>query len=49
MPNADPADFEQEIKRIGLYRNKARNIQACCRKLVDRHGGKVPRFHGGAD
>jgi endonuclease III len=34
--------LEQEIRRIGLYRNKARNIQACCRKLVERHGGKVP-------
>src|SRR4051794_12163421 len=31
--NAEPAAFEQEIKRIGLYRNKARNIQACCRRL----------------
>lgn len=39
---ADPAALEQEIKRIGLYRNKARNIQACCRKLVERHGGIVP-------
>src|SRR5882724_11645809 len=40
--NSDPAALEQEIKRIGLYRNKARNIQACCRKLVERHGGEVP-------
>lgn len=40
--NADPAELEQEIKRIGLYRNKAKNIQAACRKLVERHGGKVP-------
>jgi endonuclease-3 len=40
---ADPAAFEQEIKRIGLYRNKAKNIQTCCRKLVELHGGKVPR------
>ena len=40
--NAEPAAFEQEIKRIGLYRNKAKNIQSCCRKLTERHGGKVP-------
>src|SRR5882724_386036 len=40
--NSDPAALEQEIKRIGLYRNKARNIQAACRKLVELHGGKVP-------
>ena len=39
---AEPAAFEQEIKRIGLYRNKAKNIQSCCRKLIERHGGKVP-------
>ena len=40
--NADPAELEREIKRIGLYRNKAKNIQAACRKLVELHGGKVP-------
>jgi endonuclease-3 len=40
--NTDPAELEREIKRIGLYRNKAKNIQAACRKLVERHGGKVP-------
>jgi endonuclease-3 len=40
--NAEPAAFEQEIKRIGLYRNKAKNIQACCRKLIEWHSGKVP-------
>src|SRR5271169_4159363 len=34
---ADAAAFEQEIRRIGLYRNKAKNIQACCRKLMERH------------
>ncbi|HXC98942.1 MAG TPA: endonuclease III [Verrucomicrobiae bacterium] len=39
---ADPAAFEQEIRRIGLYRNKAKNIQACARKLIERHGGNVP-------
>src|SRR4051794_17831917 len=40
--NANPASFESDIKRIGLYRNKAKNIQACCRKLIERHGGRVP-------
>lgn len=37
------AELEQEVRRIGLYRNKAKNIRAACRKLVDRHGGGVPR------
>jgi endonuclease-3 len=40
--DAEPAALEQEIKRIGLYRNKAKNIRACCRKLIERHGGRVP-------
>ena len=39
---AGPAAFQQEIKRIGLYRNKAKNIQAACRKLVEMHAGQVP-------
>ena len=30
------------IKRIGLYRNKAKNILATCALLLERHGGKVP-------
>lgn len=41
--NAAPAEFESDIKRIGLFRAKARNIQACCRALIEEHGGAVPR------
>ncbi len=37
------AELEQDIKRIGLYHNKAKNIQAACRTLVEKHGGEVPR------
>ncbi|MEO8429417.1 MAG: endonuclease III [Verrucomicrobiota bacterium] len=40
---ADVREIESDIKRIGLYRNKARNIQACCRQLGECHGGDVPR------
>src|SRR5437016_12260126 len=40
---ADLAELEQDIKTTGFYRNKAKNIQACCRELVERHGGQVPR------
>lgn len=36
------AELENDLKSIGLYRNKARNIQSCCRLLVERHGGRVP-------
>jgi endonuclease-3 len=39
---ASQTRLEEDIKSIGLYRNKARNIQAACRKLVERHAGQVP-------
>lgn len=35
--------LEADIRRIGLFRNKARHIQAACRELVRRHQGEVPR------
>jgi endonuclease-3 len=41
--DAPLAELEQAIKTAGFFRNKAKNIQACCRKLVERHGGQVPR------
>jgi endonuclease-3 len=41
--NAPLAELEPAVKSTGFFRNKAKNIQACCRKLVERHGGKVPR------
>ena len=40
---ADPEQFAQDIRRIGLFRNKAKNIQATCRMLLERHSGEVPR------
>ncbi|MCF7764389.1 MAG: endonuclease III [Verrucomicrobia bacterium] len=40
--NADPAELENDLRRIGLFRSKARNIRACCAKLVALHGGRVP-------
>lgn len=41
--NAPAEEFAQDIRRIGLYRNKAKNIQATCRALLERHHGEVPR------
>ncbi len=41
--NAPLAALEQDIRTTGFYRNKAKNIQACCRKLMEQHGGEVPR------
>ncbi|MGE0046916.1 MAG: endonuclease III, partial [Hyphomonadaceae bacterium] len=30
------------IKTIGLWRNKAKNVEALSRALIERHGGQVP-------
>jgi endonuclease-3 len=40
---ADSQDLEQDIRSTGFYRNKAKNIRDCCRLLVGRHSGQVPR------
>ncbi|AWT36761.1 endonuclease III [Deinococcus arenae] len=42
MSEAEPEDIEPLIRRIGLYRAKARNLAALARLLVERHGGEVP-------
>jgi len=36
-------DLEEMIRSTGFFRNKAKSIQTCCRDLVERHGGEVPR------
>ncbi len=38
-----PRGIEACIKRIGLYRTKAKNILAACQLIVERHAGEVPR------
>jgi endonuclease-3 len=40
---APQARLEKEIQTTGFFRNKAKNIKACCRQLADDHGGEVPR------
>ncbi|MFO1070460.1 MAG: endonuclease III [Geminicoccaceae bacterium] len=35
--------LRQRISTIGLYRNKAKNVIALCRQLLDEHGGLVPK------
>jgi endonuclease-3 len=36
------ADIERLIYPVSFYRNKARQVKACCRMLVRRFGGQVP-------
>lgn len=40
---ADVRELEQALRRLGFFRNKAKHLRACCQKLVERHGGEVPR------
>jgi len=40
---ADQAAFEEEIRSTGFFRNKAKNIIACCRTMVEHFRGQVPR------
>jgi endonuclease III len=40
---APTAELEAAIRPTGFFRSKAKSIQGCCRALVERHGGEVPR------
>src|ERR1051325_8410044 len=35
-------ELERDIHSTGFFRNKARNIQGACRRLIDVFNGKVP-------
>lgn len=41
--SAKLAELENDIRSTGFYKNKARNIQAACRAIVEQHNGEVPR------
>lgn len=43
IANADLKEFEQDIKSTGFYHNKAKNILACAKSLIEDYGGEVPR------
>ena len=40
--SADLAELEQDIKSTGFYKNKAKNIIACCKRLIEEYNGEVP-------
>lgn len=42
MANANVNELEKEIKSCGLYRNKARNIIAACKEVINKYNGQVP-------
>lgn len=36
-------DVEEEIKRLGMYKLKAKNIIGICKNILENHGGVVPK------
>ena len=43
MTKAPVEEIEELIKSTGFFRNKAKNIKACCELLVNNHQGVVPK------
>ncbi len=41
--NADLKELEEDIRPTGFYHNKAKNIIACARMLLEEHNGEVPQ------
>ncbi|MCX4267934.1 MAG: endonuclease III [Lachnospiraceae bacterium] len=41
--NADQRELEQDIHSTGFYKNKAKNIIACTKKLLEEYHGEVPQ------
>ncbi len=40
--NVSLEELQQDIRSIGLFRNKAKNIQKLCKLVIEEYGGQVP-------
>lgn len=38
-----PQELEEDIHSTGFFRNKAKNIQAACKRIIEEYGGDIPR------
>ncbi|WML59961.1 endonuclease III [Neobacillus sp. PS2-9] len=36
-------ELQNDIRSIGLYRNKAKNIQSLCKLVLNEYGGEIPK------
>ena len=43
--NANIEELENDLRTIGLYRNKAKNVKAMCQTLIALYDGEVPCNH----
>jgi endonuclease-3 len=41
--NVSQEELEKDIHSTGFFRNKAKNIQAACKRIIDEYDGKVPQ------
>ena len=41
--DCDVKELEEDIHSTGFYHNKAKNMKACAKALVEEYGGKVPK------
>jgi len=40
--DVDISQLEEDIRSTGFYRNKAKNVKACCAALLEKHNGAIP-------
>jgi endonuclease-3 len=40
--DADPEELEDAVRPTGFFRQKAKNLRACCGDIVERFAGEVP-------
>ena len=43
LANADPAQVELVLSKIGMFRQKTKNVIGLSKLLIEKHGGEVPR------
>lgn len=43
--NVDIEELQNDIRSIGLYHNKAKNIQKLCQSLLEQFNGQIPSTH----
>lgn len=41
--NVSLEELQNDIRSIGLYRNKAKNIQKLCKMLLEEYNGEIPK------
>ena len=41
--NVTQQELEKDIHSTGFFRNKSKNIQAACKRLIEVYGGEIPK------